>query len=216
MTEASVRALSGLRDWTSIQWYVISLLAIVMYIYAKEISKARKTGEWNAVLAALTVFGMDFFNESWNGWVLHFSKRSALWTSPGPTALRVMVGWNIEIIFMFLIAGFIFYYALSEERNKKILGLNEMWFWAIGFSAFCVFVECLLNLGGHLVWDYPFWTRSFAGVWLIFLFGYFEFFAMAILVITRKTFAAKLKIIGIIFAVPVLMNLIAGLAGWKY
>jgi hypothetical protein len=45
--------------------------------------------------------GVDFFNETWNGWVMHFTQRSAFWTTPGETALRVMVGWNIEIIFMF-------------------------------------------------------------------------------------------------------------------
>ncbi len=32
--------------------------------------------------------------------------------------------------------------------------MPNRWFWAIGYSAFCVFVECLLNMGGHLVWEY--------------------------------------------------------------
>jgi hypothetical protein len=216
MTDASRQALVGLRDLTTLQWYVIPLLAIVMYIYAKEIGEARKTGKWNAVFAALTVFGMDFFNETWNGWVLHFSGRSAMWTAPGPTALRVLVGWNIEILFMFLLAGFIFFHMLSETRDRKILGINEMWFWAIGFTIFCVFVECLLNAGGHLVWEYPFWNRSVPGIWLILVFGYFEFFAAAILVISRRTIQSKLIIIGIIYAIPVIMNSIAGLAGWVY
>ena len=56
------------------------------------------------------------------------------------TALRTMVGWNIEIMFMFAISGIIFYNTLSEDRNKKILGLPEQWFWAVGYAAFCVFV----------------------------------------------------------------------------
>jgi effector-binding domain-containing protein len=38
-----------------------------------------------------------------------------------------------------------------------------------------VIVECALNIGNRLVWEYPFWRLSFGGVWLIFLFGYFEF-----------------------------------------
>jgi hypothetical protein len=25
--------------------------------------------DWNAVLAGLTIFAVDFFNETWNGWV---------------------------------------------------------------------------------------------------------------------------------------------------
>jgi hypothetical protein len=58
------------------------------------------------------------------------------------------------------------------------------------FSAFCVLVECVLNAGGLLVWEYPFWNRSFAGIWLIFLFGYFEFFAAISLVLGMGARAA--------------------------
>ena len=44
MTEASIRALDGLRDFSTLQWYVIPLLAIVLYVYAVEMRKARRTG----------------------------------------------------------------------------------------------------------------------------------------------------------------------------
>ena len=101
MTEASRRALEGMRDLSTLQWYVIPLLAFVFYIYIKETKAARRSGNWDAVLSGLTVFGMDFINETWNGWVFHLTQRSAFWTAPGPTALRTMVGWNIEIMFMF-------------------------------------------------------------------------------------------------------------------
>jgi len=217
MTEATVRALNGLRDLSMIKWYVIPLLAIVMYIYTKEIKDAKKTGNWNAVLAGLTIFGVDFFNETWNGWIMHLSQRSAFWTTPGDTALRTMVGWNIEIMFMFSLVGIIFYHTLSESTTEKILGFPEKWFWAIGYSVFCVFVECMLNIGGHLVWEYPCWFLSFKGVWLIFLIGYFHFFCFAILVISLKTIKSKLITVGIIYAVPVFMNILAlGILGWRY
>ena len=52
MTEASKRALEGLRDLSTVQWYVIPLLAVVFYIYVVEIKKARKSGNWDAVFAA--------------------------------------------------------------------------------------------------------------------------------------------------------------------
>jgi len=83
MTEATVQALNGLRDLSTLKWYVIPLLAIVMYIYAKEIKDAKRTGNWNAVFCGLALFGSDFFNETWNGWVMIFSGRSAFWTAPG-------------------------------------------------------------------------------------------------------------------------------------
>ncbi len=217
MTDATLQALDGLRDLSMIKWYIIPLFALVCYVYTREIREARAGGDWNAVLAGVTIFGVDFFNETWNGWVMYLTQRSAFWTVPGDTALRTMVGWNIEIMLMFAILGIVYYHTLSDSRQQKIAGLPEMWFWAIVTSAFCVFVECLLNIGGHLAWEYPFWNRSFGGVWLIFLFGYFHFFCFAILVITRKTTAAKLKIIGVIYAVPVIMNMVAmGLLGWRY
>ncbi len=217
LTAATVQALDGLRDLSMIKWYIIPLLMIVLYIYAKEIKLARSNGNWNAVFAGLTLFGVDFFNETWNGWVMVLSEHSAFWTTPGDTAFRTMVGWNIEIIFMFLISGIVYYHTLSESTTEKILGIPEKWFWAIGFSAFAVFVECLLNAGGHLVWEYPFWERTFKGVWLIFFFGYFHFFCAIILVISLKTMTNKIITISIIYAVPIIMNIIAfGFLGWNY
>ncbi|HOJ15152.1 MAG TPA: hypothetical protein PLT69_11715, partial [Deltaproteobacteria bacterium] len=128
-----------------------------------------------------------------------------------------MVGWNIEIMFMFSLVGIIFYHTLTEGRKVKILGLPEMWFWAIAYSAFCVFVECLLNIGGHLVWEYPFWNLSLKGVPLIFLIGYFHFFCAAIWVITRKTMKAKIALLVLFYSVPAVMNILAfGVFGWNY
>lgn len=217
MTEATLRALEGLRDLTTLKWYVIPLLAIVFYIYAREIKDARRSGNWDAVLAGLTLFGMDFFNETWNGWVLALTGRSAVWTAPGDTALRTMVGWNIEIMFMFALAGLVYYHTLSDDPKEKVLGLNNRWFWAVGYAAFCVFVEVLLNIGGLLIWEYPFWTRSFGGIWLIFLFGYFEFYAAIIFVLGLKKRARQVLAVALICAVPVLMNIVGfGLLGWRY
>ena len=217
MTPATEQALTGLRDLSMIKWYIIPLLSIVFYIYTREIKEARQTKNWNAVLAGLTIFGVDFFNETWNGWIMHLTQRSAFWTTPGDTALRTMVGWNIEIMFMFLLLGIIFYHTLSESKKEKILGMPEKWFWAIGYSAFCVFIECVLNIGGQLVWEYPFWSLSFKGIWLIFVLGYFIFFCAAILVISLKTLKSKIFTVGMIYAVPILMNIAAfGFWGWRY
>ncbi|MBE0556181.1 MAG: hypothetical protein IH628_03025 [Proteobacteria bacterium] len=217
MTEATIQALNGLRDLSMLKWYVIPLLAIVIYIYSKEIKLARKDGNWDAVFCGLAVFGVDFFNETWNGWVFHFTNHSALWTTPGETALRTMIGWNIEIMFMFAISGIIYYHTLAENKEEKILGVPNRWFWAVGYSVFCVFVECLLNIGGHLVWEYPFWNLSFSGVWLIFLIGYFHFYVAAILVIGMKTNHRKIVAIGVIYSVPILMNVVGkGIFNWAY
>ena len=216
-TAASQQALEGLRDLTTLKWYVIPMLSVVFYIYTAEIKKARATGNWDAILAGLTLFGMDFINETWNGWVFHFSQHSAFWTAPGPTALRTMVGWNIEIMFMFAIAGIIYYNTLSGDRYARILGLPDRWFWAIGYAAFCVFVECLLNMGGLLVWEYPWWTRSLAGVGLIFLFGYFHFYVAIIIMLSLESLRAKIWMVASLYIVAAVANMIGlGAMGWVY
>ncbi|KPA10014.1 conserved hypothetical protein, membrane [Candidatus Magnetomorum sp. HK-1] len=217
MTEATQNALIGLRDFSMLKWYVVPMLSFVFYIYTREIKEARKSGNWNAVFAGATIFGVDFFNETWNSWVMVLSGRSAFWTVPGDTALRTMVGWNIEIMFMFSIMGIIYYHTLSEDEDSKIIGLPEKWFWAIAYSAFSVFIECFLNIGGLLVWEYSFWGRSFTGVWLIFLIGYFHFFCAAIFVMWLKTIRQKVITLIIIYAVPTLMNILGlGVFKWAY
>jgi len=217
MTPASRQALEGLRDLSTLKWYVIPLLAYTFYIYTLELKKARSGGDWNVVFAGLTVFGMDFINETWNGWVLVFTGRSAFWTVPGETALRTMVGWNIEIMFMFAISGIIYANTVSEDPREKIMGIPNRWFWAVAYSAFCVFVEVLLNMGGHLIWEYPFWHRSFKGVWLIFLFGYFHFYVAALLVMNMKTIRAKVTTVSALYVIAIAANAFGmGIMGWKY
>ena len=217
MTEASLRALEGMRDPTALRWYVIPLLAIVFYIYAIELERARKSGQWNAIFAGLTVFGMDFVNETINGWILVLSGRSALWTAPGASALKVMVGWNVEIMFMFALAGLVWFHTLREDPKARLLGLPERWFWAVAYSVFCVVVELFLNRAGLLVWEYPFWNRSLGGVWLIFLFGYLHFFVAALLVIGARTLRTKIVAVGAIYGVATTLNVVGlGVLGWRH
>ena len=217
MTSASQQALIGLRDLSTLKWYVIPLLAFVFYVYVTEIKKARQSGNWDAIFAGLTILGIDFINETWNGLVFHFTQRAAFWTTPGETALRTMVGWNIEIIFMFSLLGIVYYHSLLDNKVIKILGIPNRWAIAIGYAAFCVFVECLLNLGGHLVWEYPWWNRTFAGIWLIFLFGYFHFFLGAIFVISLKKLKHKIATVGTIWLIPIVVNFVTWrLLDWNY
>ncbi len=216
MTAASQQALTGLRDLTSLQWYVIPLLALLFYIYTKEIKKAKANGNWDAVLAGVTLFCADFLNETVNGWILALSGRSALWTAPGPTALRTMIGWNVEIMFMFMILGII-YYNTVDSKDVKILGIPNRWFWATVYSLFCVFIECYLNAANMLVWEYSFWDRTLAGVWLIVLFGYFWFFAITKFMLERKTMQKKIMVPVVLFTAAVLLNIIGlGFLGFNY
>jgi hypothetical protein len=120
-------------------------------------------------------------------------------------------------MFMFAISGIIYYNTLSKDKHEKILGLPNRWFWAISYAAFCVFVECLLNMGGHLVWEYPWWNRTFGGIWLIFFFGYFHFYVATIIVLSMKTVRAKVITIAGLYTAAIAANVIClGFLGWTY
>jgi len=217
MTEASLQALQGLRDLSTLQWYVIPMLAVTFFIYTQEIKKAGATGNWNTVLAGVTLFGADFVNENLNGWILNLTGRSALWTAPGPTALRTMVGWNIEIMFMFAILGIIYANTINDDKTVKILGIPNRWFYAVGYSVFCVFIETFLNKGNLLIWDYAFWDRTFAGIWLIIIFGYLWFFVAAKFVIELEDMKKKIITICVLYGTAILLFVVAKyLLGWVY
>ena len=217
MTESARQALVGLRDFSTLQWYVVPLLALLFYIYVVEIRDARRSGNWDAVIAGLTLFGADFVNESINGWIFAISGYSALWLAPGPTAFRTTVGWNVEIMFMFAIVGIIYYKSIDDDRTATIFGLPNRWFWALFYAAVSVLVELGLNKGGLLVWDYRWWNRGFVEVLPIFVFGYLWFYLAAKFAIERQTLRAKVRVPVTLFAVAVVLNVVGlGLLGWKY
>lgn len=172
-TESATQALSILRDGSQFQWYVVPLLVIVIYIYHDQI--ARKN--WSVVFAGLALWGMDWFNETWNSLVFHFTQYAPVWAAPGDTAYLILIGLNIEICFMFAIMGIAASLVLPEDKTKRIFGIPNRWVFAVGFSALAVFIELLLNKVDALTWDYSWWNVS--APWLIFLIGYFPFFVVA-------------------------------------
>jgi len=209
LTEASEQALKILRDASLFQWYVIPLFALVVYVYAVEVERRN----WSAVFAGLAFFGMDLFNEIWNALVLHFTDRSAVWTTPGDTAYLILVGLTIEISFMFAIAGVIFTKMLPPDKRLKILAIPNRWLFAIVSAIFCVFVEVLLNRADVLVWEYPWW--NFPNIGLIFLLGYLPFMAVSFWVYDMEKIRNKIAAVAVIYAVdlPALV-VFAALLDW--
>ena len=134
MTENALQALSILRDPSQFKWYVIPLLAFVFYVYVHETEKRN----WNLVLAGLAFWGMDWFNEIWNSLVLYFTGYAPVWGAPGKTAFLILVGLNIEIMFMFAVSGIIWSKMLLPKKENKILGIPNRWFIAVAGAAFCV------------------------------------------------------------------------------
>lgn len=209
MTESAQQALSILRDGSLFQWYVIPLFALVVYVYANEIEKRN----WSLVFAGLAFWGMDWFNEIWNGLVLHLTQYAPVWGAPGKTAYLILAGLNIEICFMFAIAGIGFAKMLPWDKKRKILGIPNRWLFAIVGSAFCVFVEYLLNAVGALIWEYPWWNTS--APWLIFLVGYLYFFLVSFWVLDMESIKKKVITVGAILAFDVICLVVfMGILKW--
>jgi hypothetical protein len=203
-TEAASRALEILRDGSRFQWYVITLFAFTVYVYTVEIERKN----WNLILAGLTFWGMDWFNEIWNSLVFHFTQHAPVWGAPGQTAYLILIGLNIEISFMFAIAGIAFTKMLPDDKRLKIVGIPNRIIFAFVGSAFCVFVEILLNKIDALTWDYPWWSAS--NPWLIFLFGYLTFFLMSYWVFDMESFKRKLSVVGILYTIDIIAILVFG------
>jgi len=209
MSQSAEEALLILRDGSQFQWYVITLFALTVYIYAVEIERRH----WGLVMAGLAFWGMDWFNEIWNGLVFHFTGYAPVWGAPGQTAYLILIGLNIEICFMFAIAGVTFAKTIPADKNLKILQIPNRLFFAIAGSVFCVIVEVLLNRVGALTWDYAWWNAG--APWLIFLVGYLPFFLVSFWVFDMPRLRQKLITVGSILGFDLVCLVIFGaMLGW--
>jgi hypothetical protein len=208
-TESALQAQSILRDTGQFQWYVITLFALTVYVYAVEIERRN----WSLFFAGLAFWGMDWFNEIWNSLVFHVTNYAPVWGAPGKTAYLILIGLNIEICFMFAIAGVTFAKMLPKDKKLRILGIPNRLVFAVVGSVFCVIVEILLNAIGALTWDYTWW--SIAAPWLIFLIGYLPFFLVSFWVHDMERVRSKVITVGTIFGVDLVAILVFGVAlGW--
>jgi hypothetical protein len=203
-TESALQAQAILRDGSQFQWYLITLFALAVYVYAVELERRN----WSILLAGLAFWGMDWFNEIWNGIVFHLTNYAPVWGAPGKTAYLILIGLNIEICFMFAIAGVTFNKMLPPDKKLKILGIPNRLVFAVAGSIFCVVVEIVLNAVNALTWDYSWWSAG--APWLIFLIGYLPFFLVSFWVHDMERLRSKLLTVGTIFAVDLAAILVFG------
>jgi hypothetical protein len=156
----------GMFDWST-----ITLLALV--VYAVEVERAN----WDAVLAGVAFWLMDWANEIVNALVLHFNGHAALWTVTGHTSFLILIGLTVEISLFFAINGVIFAKLLPADRKSRILGLPNRWALSIGLSLVSVGVELLLHADGVFHWYY--WWWNVASFPVIVVLGYLTFYVVA-------------------------------------
>jgi len=201
LTDFTREAQSLLRDPDQFGWWVVTLLVLVLYVYAVEVERRR----WDIVCAGVAFWLADWINEIVNSLVLHFSDRAALWTVTGDTAYLILIGLCIEISLMFAISGVVYAKSLPEDPRQKLLGMPNRITIGLGFSILAVLVEVLLTEAGVFHWDYWWWNFPF--IPLIVVFGYLWFFLIAAYVYDRPDDRSRLRVLGVM-AVIVAVSLV--------
>src|SRR4051794_33230593 len=192
------------RDPSQFKWYAIALLALVVYAYANEIER----GRLDIVAAGLAIWFADWFNEIVNSLVLQATDRAALWTTTGPTAYQFLIGLNVEISFMFALAGIVYAKLLPADRTKRILGMPNRLAVAPRPSPVGGARELFLNAAGVFHWEYWWWNTPF--VPLIVIFGYLCFSLSAAWVYDAPSPRKRWTRLGGLAAIDVLMALVFG------
>lgn len=192
MAHSAAQALSQLRSTANFEWYIIPVLMMVIYVYSVEVERKN----WSIILAGLAFWGMDWFNEIWNGLVFHFTGYAPVWATPTKSCYEILIGLNIEITLMFLIAGIACAKMLPKDKNKKIFGIPNRAVYAVGDSILFVIVETILNYIGVLSWEYWWWHP-----FLLFLIGYLPFLVACFWVYDMESIKKKIIAVGSILSV---------------
>lgn len=202
--ELTQQALSILRSGENFQWYVITLFAIVVYIYAHEYSLKN----WRGIAAGLSLYLVHWFFEIGNALIQHFSGH-ALWTVPEGTAFLLLIGVGIELSFMFSVAGLVLSKLLPEDPHQKILGINNRLFFAVVNAGLFSVIEIFLAKTPAFHWVYSWW-----GALPVFITVYIPFFVVSFLCYDWKPKTQKMVIGGLFLIDVVLMAVFAGILQW--
>lgn len=197
MTAASQAAMARLRSPEFFEWYLVPLLAFVIFVYASEVEKRH----WHSILAGLLFALAEFTWEILNALLLYLTQYAPLWSTPGDSAYVILVGLNIEIYMMFCVAGVVLFKLLPADRNLRICGIPNRWLIPVLLGVFCMFVEVLLNQWDALAWDWPFW--NWPNCYLLF-FGYTLPFLGITWVYDKLSLRAKAVALALWLAVDVL------------
>jgi hypothetical protein len=208
-TDVTLRAERLVRDPSLFKWYAVALLAFVVYAYANEVER----GRLDVVAAGLAVWLADWFNEIVNSLVLQASDRAPLWAATGPTACQFLIGLNLEISFMFALAGIVYVKLLPPDRRTRVLGLPNRLAVALGLSVVSVAVELFLHASGTFHWHYWWWNTPF--VPLIVVFGYLWFYLYAAWVYDAPTPRRRWSRLAGLAGIDLAMGLAFGVGlGW--
>lgn len=110
-----------------LKWYIVPLFVIWLFLIVNEIRQKR----FSVVFGAAAFWLWDVFNETWNAMV-YATTGQPVWgtTAAGGSALQILVGYNIEISFMFFILGMLTCKLLKTTEGYERQGFfdaNKNW-----------------------------------------------------------------------------------------
>lgn len=187
--ESAAHIANGMiRNTENFNWTFIFIFTVVVFIYFNEISNKNYKG----IAAALALYGVHWIYEIVNA-VIQSGTGFALWTvSPESTSFILLIGVSWELSMMFAVAGLVMSKILPEDKNMKILEINNRIFFALLNAAFFSVFEIFLAGTPAFIWVYPWW-----GTIPVFVTTYIPFFLAAFLIYDappkkQKTFLGTL------------------------
>ena len=180
-------AKEAVRSTANFNWTFIAILAFVVMIYVDEIHKKN----YKAIAAALMLYSVHWLYEIANAVICHFTGY-ALWTvSPESTSYILLIGVSWELSMMFAVAGFTSK-LLPEDKDMKILGINNRIVFAIGSALLFSLVEIFLASTPAFIWVYKWW-----GAIPVFITTYIPFFLASYLIYDKEPKVQKKWIISL-------------------
>lgn len=167
---AAEAAKAAVRSTANFDWTFIAILALVVVGVWIPQWKAK---HYNAMAAALALYGVHWFYEIMNAVICHFSGYALWHVSPESTSFILLVGVSWELSMMFSVAGFLTL-LMPEDKNKKILGMNNRIFFALFNAAGFAIFEIFLASTPAFIWVYKWW-----GAIPVFITTYIPFFLAA-------------------------------------
>ena len=179
---------NAIRNTDNFNWTFIFIFTVVVYLYFTEF----KNKNYKGLAAALALYGVHWIYEIVNA-IIQSASGYALWTvSPESTSFIILIGVSWELSMMFAVAGLIMSKLLPDDKNLKILGMNNRIFFAILNAAFFGFFEIFLAGTDAFIWTYSWW-----GAIPVFITTYIPFFLAAFLIYDAKPSTQKKFLISV-------------------
>ena len=192
---AADAAKAAVRSVENFDWTFIALLALVVNgVYMVQIQKKN----WNGIAAALALYGVHWLYEIANAVIARFTGYALWHVSPESTTFILLVGVSWELSLMFSTAGFMSA-MLPEDKELKILGINNRIFAAVAAALFFSVFEIFLASTPAFIWVYKWW-----GALPVFITTYIPFFLAAFLVYDKPRKTQK-KFIGIVWGLVAIL-----------